>query len=224
MILAERGGERLAHPDRPVPPGGAGPKIAFSGTAGSAGSAPVLGTDFVDRKHWALAALMANRQVDGDAVEPGVKGAGPLEGRKLGKGLGEGLLHHIASILGRAHHVRNGMVKPILIAAHQFAKGRRFAVQGRCDELGVFHGQSAVFHRALWIRRVGARKSSQSFARGTFAVFLAGARLPPGQLTRAAEIVKLLYEADFRRIRDNPPRAGEARYPGPPPCKSKGAE
>ena len=119
--------------------------------------------------------------------------------------------------------MRNGMVKPILISAHQFAKGRRFAVQGRCDELGVFHGQSTVFHELCGFDALGHGKVPNRLPGGRLPQFLAGPlRLPPGQLTRAAEIVKLLCEADFRRISWQPANGSGGRYPGPPPCKPEG--
>jgi hypothetical protein len=60
-------------------------------------------------------AALADGTVEGDAIQPGVKGRGPPKRVELQERLHERILHDVERIVGRADDVDDRVIQPVLI-------------------------------------------------------------------------------------------------------------
>jgi hypothetical protein len=76
----------------------------------------------LDRSDGFVSAAAADGNIEGDAVQPGIKSAISLELLQVDKGLHERFLHDVLGLFGRADNMHHGIVEPILVFCDQIAK------------------------------------------------------------------------------------------------------
>ena len=90
-----------------------------------------------DRNHRTFPPSLGGGHIEGNAVEPRVKGARALKRRQIQKSLHQSFLDDIAGVLHVADHIRDGIEKPVLILLDQISEGHRVAFHDFVDQLEV---------------------------------------------------------------------------------------
>ena len=82
---------------------------------------------------------MIEAGIDGDAVQPGVKGRGGCKAFKSLEGLYESVLSGIVGVIPVFQHVTAQVVYPVLVFMHERPEGGRVAALEMFNNLVVIH-------------------------------------------------------------------------------------
>ena len=91
----------------------------------------------LDRDLRPFAPPLGGRDIEGDAVEPRIKGTRAVKRAQIQKSLNEGFLHDIAGVLHVSDYIGDGIEKPVLVFLDQISEGHGLTFQDFVDQLEV---------------------------------------------------------------------------------------